>query len=194
MSLKIPVGVVKILKKKSDPETTFELIQSHFRDNLRETGGCFARVLMCKNFVLKRNSSRNTEDCSLDRDYKFIVKMRSNPKNRNHFPESIKFGGVIVQERCDRNPSLFRKYSDQIHALAQKFGVSDVHDYNIGWKVVKGEDFPVFIDVGFRHKPAKPKKRRQPKKLSWFLPESQVRNRCNSYDSCDDYDESIGSY
>jgi hypothetical protein len=186
VALTVPIAVTKILKAKGSPEVKFDSVTRHFKQRVRQTGGCFATVLLCKGFVLKRDR-HNGGECSIRKDCDFITRMRSNPKVAKHFPESRMIGEVMIQERTDRNPNLYEKYRRQINALGRKFGVSDVHAYNIGWKTVKGEPIPLFIDVGFRRSPAKIRKAKNPKKLSWFLPEQEIDGLMN-YCSDDDSD------
>ena len=177
MSLRIPAGVVKILKSKSPPRAKFIAIQKFLTYRVHNTAGCFNAVLLCKGFVLKRNlCSDSHPDGNVRKDFAFITKMRSDPKTRQFFPEARLFRNVMVQERCDRNVALSHAYKKQSTALGAKLGVGDLHNYNIGWRVVKGkEPIPVFIDVGITRASRRKKKAvRKVKRLSWFLSESEA--------------------
>lgn len=190
MSLKIPAKVVKILKSKSPPRAKFEAVRNLLKYRVHNTGGCFNAVLLCNGFVLKRNLQRDSHpDGNVRKDFAFISKMRSNPKTRQFFPESRLFHNVMVQERCDRNVVLSRRYRKESTALGAKLGIGDLHNYNIGWRSGK-EPVPVFIDVGItRTPPRKHKPRRKVKRLSWFLSESEVRRlgESNSFSDSDRY-------
>lgn len=181
MSLKIPVAVQKILKTRTSSSfEKFNHIQRHYRYRVHQTGGVFSEVLLCRGYVVKRSNSDSSEAI---RDFKFLKKMRTNKKYRMHFPDVRMYpGGIMVQERCDRNVPLYDKYRDQIYALSLLLGIGDIHEYNIGWRKMRGVPVPVFIDVGIRRRAVTAKKGRNPKKLFWFLPPSTVRRLNEAYE------------
>jgi hypothetical protein len=183
VALAIPVNVGKLLTAHKARVNFLDDADALF-DRVRRTlkmpsfgkvggvrGGCFARVLMCKGFVIKweRDMPSHPRSCSMKKDFTFIRKMRSKPSLRSHFPMSQMFGdSLMVQERCDINYNLYEKHEHRIRALGYKLGIEDVHEENIGWrKTATGEFVPVFIDVGFRTRPGRAKKVRKDKTPKW---------------------------
>lgn len=63
--------------------------------------------------------------------------------NAAHFPATQLVGTrVLVQERCDPNPALYRASACNVELLASTLGIRNVHNENVGWR----NRLPVFLD------------------------------------------------
>lgn len=171
MALKIPAAVLKVLRSNRTPRDKYYTLKKMYRPKI--SSGCANSVLIFASYVVKVpqvEMSREHRFGTLRQEYDFIQNMRKNRKIRRFFPETKLIGGVMVQERCDVNWNHHDKFYSHVENLADKLGIYDAHEDNIGWKRNKKGPYPVFIDVNLRHS----KSRRNGKKVRSWFPEKVV--------------------
>lgn len=132
------------------------------------SSGCYRTAIVCDSFVVK--FARDGRNEALMEEARYINKMRKHPVYGRHFPETqiIEIGNVVVliQEKVDMNHKNRKRLYDDVEKLAEHLGIEDFHEGNFGWKGPKGKEWPVFIDVDFRHSKTAQKKIRR---RSWMI-------------------------
>jgi hypothetical protein len=147
-------------------EASFDVAAKQLRKVVRDgyakakvAHGVYRTTVLLKDWVLKVSHTNDVK--ALLAEAEFIAKMRSTPTFRKHFPKTfaVPFGknhAVLIQERIAVMPDseLSERYWDAVDDFAAQFGIADMHQENFGWAGPRGKEYPVFIDVDSRYRPA----------------------------------------
>lgn len=132
-----------------------ELVMKKQFPGVKVASGAYRTALVFNDLVVKfsRDECRQTE---IRDEADFINHMRNDEKYGRHFPETyvVDVGSVpvLVQEKVNMSHKGI-SWADrtQVEHLANRLGISDMHDGNYGWKGPKGKRYPVFVDVDLRY-------------------------------------------
>lgn len=135
---------------------------------VKVASGAYRTALVFDDFVVKfsRDEYRQTE---IRDEADFINYMRESEQYGRHFPETyvVEVGAapVLVQEKVNMShKGISWADRNEVEYLAERLGISDMHEQNYGWKGPKGREYPVFVDVDLRHSRGE-----MPKRRSWHV-------------------------
>lgn len=137
-----------------DARHDIETVMKKNFPNVKVASGAYRTALVFDDFVVKfsRDEYRQTE---IRDEADFINYMRNDEKYGRHFPETyvVEIGEapVLVQEKVNMSHAGI-SWDDraEVDRLAERLGISDMHDQNYGWKGPQGKQYPVFVDVDLR--------------------------------------------
>lgn len=140
-------------------------IQTTYGESVKISSGAYRSTLMLDDAVVKF-SLLVTRQKQLLEEAEFIQRMRNDATYGRHFPETyvVQVGEVpvLVQEKVRGVGRLVDwDLHEEVERLAERLGITDMHEENYGWAGPPRKQYPVFIDVDFR---GKIEKRR-----SWFV-------------------------
>jgi hypothetical protein len=146
-------------------------IESELEDyNVRTSSGVYRTAFVLDSVVVKMSRDTRRQKM-LVKEADFINEMREDEKYARHFPQTevFKVGNVtlLIQEKV---PGVGNGGSgeemDAVENLAEHLGITDMHEFNYGWKMGKNGKYPVFIDVDLRLKRGRAKDKT---KRSWMV-------------------------
>ena len=129
-------------------------VKREFR-TVRVGAGVYRCAAIFDTYVIKWSQMADRQE-ELYEEAMFIQKMRTHKTYGRHFPETycFEFDGIymLVQEKVNmKQTRTLRKYHDAVERLATELGIGDMHSGNFGWAGRKGREYPVFVDMDFRH-------------------------------------------
>lgn len=145
-------------------------IESELQDTyaIRTSSGVYRTAFILDSVVVKMSRDTRRQKM-LVKEADFINKMRQDEKYSRHFPQTevLTVGNVtlLIQEKVSGvGDGGSGDEMDAVEELAGHLGITDMHEFNYGWKMGKNGKYPVFIDVDLRIKGGQVKAKR-----SWMV-------------------------